>query len=151
MSIALDHIISVGLILVLIFTALAFGAVESWSIALFELSILILVVLWGIKAVVAGQLNLLIPPMAWPLIALLVVGLLQCCVINGADGQAHSFSLDVEATRLTVVTLLCVIIAFLLFANFLARVERVQKVGVFLVFYGMIFSVFGLVQHFAWN
>lgn len=151
MSVALDHIISVGLILVLIFTALAFGTVESWSIALFELAMLILLALWGIQAVVAGRLNLLIPSLAWPLLALFVVGLLQSCVLSGPEGQLRSLSLDVEATRLTVVTLFCVIVAFLMFANFLAREERVQKVGVFLVFYGLIFSVFGLVQHFSWN
>jgi O-antigen ligase len=151
MNVALDHIICGGLILVLIFTALAFGTVESWSIALFELLVLVLLALWGIKVAVEGQLTLLIPSVMWPLLALFVVGVLQSVVIGGADGQGRSLSLDVEVTRLTVVTLLCVIIACLLFANFLVREERVQKVGVFLVFYGLIFSVFGLVQHFSWN
>ncbi len=151
MGVALDRIISLGLILLLIFTALAFGAVEPWSIALFELSVLILLMLWVVKAVVDGQLTLLLPPVAGPLLALLGLGLVQSFVISGPDGQLHSLSLDVEATRLTVLTLLCMIVALLLFSNFLGRVDRVEKVGHFLVFYGLLFSVFGLAQHFSWN
>src|SRR5262245_27090886 len=134
MGAALDQIISLGLILLLIFTALAFGTVEPWSIALFELTILILLVLWVVKAVSEGQLILLIPPVAWPLLALLGVGLVQSLAFSGPDGQVRSLSLDVEATRLTVVTLLCMIIALLLFSIFLARVDQVEKVGHFLVF-----------------
>src|SRR5262245_47522910 len=133
MGVALDQIISLGLILLLIFTALAFGAVEPWSIALFELSVLILLMLWIIKSVVEEQLTLLIPSVVGPLLALLALGLLQSFVIGGPDGQLRSLSLDVEATRLTVLTLLCMIFALLLFSNFLARVDRVEKVGHFLV------------------
>jgi O-antigen ligase len=151
MGAALDQIISLGLILILIFTALAFGTVEPWSIALFELSVLILLMLWVVKTVVEGQLTLLVPPVAGPLLALLGLGLVQSVVIGGPDGQARSLSLDVEATRLTVATLLCLIIALLLFTNFLARVDQIEKVGNFLVFYGLLFSVFGLAQHFSWN
>lgn len=151
MGAALDQIISLGLILILIFTALAFGTVEPWSLALFELSILILLLLWMVKAAVDGQLVVLLPSVAWPLLALLGLGVVQSLVISGPDGQTHSLSLDVEATRLTVLTLLCVISALLLFINFLARTDQVEKVGHFLVFYGLLFSVFGLAQHFSWN
>src|SRR5205085_8004012 len=94
---------------------------------------------------------LLLPPVSGPLLALLGLGLVQCFVVSDPDGQLRSLSLDVEATRLTVLTLLCMIIALLLFSNFLARVDRVEKVGHFLVFYGLLFSVFGLAQHFSWN
>ena len=107
--------------------------------------------LWAIKALVDGQLILLLPPVSGPLLALLGLGLVQSFVVSDPDGQLRSLSLDVEATRLTVLTLLCMIIALLLFSNFLARVDRVEKVGHFLVFYGLLFSVFGLAQHFSWN
>src|SRR5262245_15714198 len=131
----LDQIIALGLILLLIFTALAFGTVEPWSVALFELASSILLVLWLLKAAVEGRLALLLPTAAWPLVALLGLGLAQSIVIHDSDGQARSLSLDVEATRLTLLTLLCVIIVLLLFTNFLARPDRVERVGQFLVFY----------------
>jgi O-antigen ligase len=151
MGATLDNIIASGLIILLVFTALAFGTVEPWSLALFELTTVCLVVLWAGKAVFEGQLAMIIPPITWPLLALLLFGLVQSVAVTGADGRLKALSLDVEATRLTVLTLFCLIVAMLLFANFLVKRGRVELVGQFLIYYVCAFSVFGLAQHFSWN
>jgi O-antigen ligase len=52
---------------------------------------------------------------------------------------------------LVVLTLFCLILAFLMFANFLVKRERVVLLSHFLVYYVFVFSVFSLVQHFSWN
>ena len=147
----LDNLISLGLLLLLVFTALAFGTVEPWSLAVFELATVFLLAFWCIKGAIEGQISLLLPPIVWPLLVLFGFGLLQSIVITEADGQRKSLSVDVEATRLTVLTLFCLICVLLMFANFLVRRERIELVGHFLVYYIMIFSVFSLAQHFSWN
>ena len=124
----LDNLISLGLLLLLVFTALAFGTVEPWSLAVFELATVFLLAFWSIKGVVEGKITLLLPPIFWPLLALFGFGLLQSVVITGADGLRKSLSVDVEATRLTVLTLFCLIGVLLMFANFLVRRQRGSRV-----------------------
>src|SRR5262245_20229448 len=53
----IDNVIYVGLIAVLVFTTLAHGAVEPWSVTLFELSVTLLLLLWSIKAVLDRHLE----------------------------------------------------------------------------------------------
>ncbi len=151
MGAALDKIISAGLIILLVFTALAFGTVEPWSVALFELAVMVLLILWAVKTVLDGQLIVLIPAIAWPVFGLLLVGLVQSVAVTEADGQIRSLSADVEATRLRVLLLGCLLAAQVLATNFLTKRERIEAVGRFLAFYGLLFAVFGLAQHFSWN
>lgn len=151
MSAALDKIISVGLIFLLVFTALAFGTVEPWSVALFELAVTLLLVLWAVKSIVDERLVVLIPGIAWPVCGLVLVGIIQSFTVTEADGQIRSLSLDVEATRLRVLLLGCLLVATVLAANFLTKLDRIEKVGRFLTCYGLLFAVFGLAQHFSWN
>lgn len=151
MGAALDKIISAGLIILLVFTALAFGTVEPWSVALFELAVTVLLILWAVKTVRDGQFVVLIPSIAWPVFGLLLVGLVQSVAVTEADGQIRSLSADVEATRLRVLLLGCLLAAQVLAANFLTKRDRIESVGRFLAFYGLLFAVFGLAQHFSWN
>lgn len=151
MGAALDNFISVALIVLLVFTALAFGSVEPWALAVFELVITLLLALWAVKSVAEGQLVILLPQILWPLLVLLGFGFAQGVTFTGADGQPRSLSLDAEATRLTTLTFFFIIVAMLLFANFLMKRDRIEQLGHFLVYYGLIFSVFGLAQHFSWN
>src|SRR5258706_9648078 len=61
MSERLDKAVVIGFLVALVGTALAQGAVEPWSVSLFELLVLILLLLWAIKAVVDKRLNLRVP------------------------------------------------------------------------------------------
>ena len=75
-----DHLsktIAVGLLVVVVFTALAFGTVEPWSVFVFEVLVASLLSLWFIKAIADKRITLSIPQIAWPIVALTVVGLAQ--------------------------------------------------------------------------
>ena len=69
MSGRLDRAIAVGLIVIVVFTALAHGVVEPWSVLLFELMVVALMLMWVVKAVIDKSLTLVIPPLFWPLAA----------------------------------------------------------------------------------
>ena len=151
MSARLDQAITVGLLAVIVFTALAHGAIEPWSVALFELSLVALLLLWGIKIVVDKQLVMNIPAAAFPLIAFLALGLAQSIVLTGQDGRRLSLSMNVEITRVTVTIIFFSLAAFLMAANFLMSRARLRMLTKFIVVFGLAMAVFGLVQKLAWN
>ncbi len=146
MSPRLDNVIAIGILAVLCFAALAHGAVEAWSIALLEILIGGLILLWGFKAILDQRLNLKIPAATWPLTIFFVFGLIQSLRVAN-----KSLSQDVEATRGVTVILFAALVVFLLCANFFTNRERLRVMVSFLAIYGFAFSLFALIQHFTWN
>ncbi len=147
----LDLIITIGVMLALAFSALAHGAVEPWSLAVFSLIVVALAALWVTKGVVDRRLTINAPPTAAPLVALLLVGLLQSLAVTDQSGKKFAISLDVEATRLTLEILLVIFIALLVASSFLTGGEKLSWLRNFLILFGLALAVFGLMQHFTWN
>lgn len=137
-----DGVVSVGLLSAVVFTALAHGAVETWSVAIFELMIIGLVLLWCCKAIREKQLVLNMPVTALPIGAILVVGLAQ---------NVTGLSKDVEATGRAVAVIFFLVISLLIAATFLSTRERLRALANFLVVYGLGMAVFALVQSFTWD
>jgi len=146
----LDRIIAAGLVITLVFTALAHGAVEPWSVAVCSWLILALIALWAIKMIVDRRFEVQIPATAAPLVALLALGLAQSVALGGG-GERRSLSLDVEATRRVTLLLGLWLAAFVIAANFLTNRKRLKTLAWFLTSYGLAMAVFALVQHFTWN
>ena len=143
--------ISIGLVVAIVFTALAHGTVESWSVAGFGLLVIALLVMWAIKIVKDRQLIVTLPAALWPLVALLVYAMIQSIAFTNSDGQRASLSMDVEATRAALAVLFFLIAAFLIAVNFLNTPERLNGLATFLVFYGFALALFALMQYFTWN
>ncbi|MDX2043152.1 MAG: O-antigen ligase family protein [Acidobacteriota bacterium] len=148
---ALGSLISLGALLLLMFTALAFGAVESWSISVFGMFVLTLSVLWIAKAVLDKRIIVTIPAALWPLCAFLIYGFLQTVSRFDETGKRFAISLDVEATRLALEVLGILLIAFLIFANFFVSGRRLLWLRSFLILFGLGLAVFGLIQKYTWN
>jgi len=151
MSRRLEQVILYGFISAVVFTALAHGAVEPWSLVIFELLIALLIFLWGIRAVINKRLTLRLPRAVYPMTALLVWGLIQSLAYTDQSGQQHSISMDVEATRQTTTILFILLLSLLLAMNLLARREYLVKLPMFFAGYGLMLALFGLIQHFSWD
>ena len=147
----LNRTISWGVLVAVIFTGLAFGAVEPWAIFVFEAIVIGLVFLWGIKDLRDRRVRLTIPAVALPVAALVLVGLIQSVAFTGADGRWMSLSMNVGYTRSAVTVLSFMLIALIIAANFFASRERLAVVGHVLVFYGLAVALFALVQYFTWS
>jgi O-antigen ligase len=145
----LNRTIVIGLIIIIVFTALAHGVVEPWSALLFQLMVAALVLLWAVKAFIDRQLTLIVPQTAWPLAALIVFGLAQSVAWQDGAGNRQSLSLDVEATRGTVMMLGCLLACCLLAANFLTSPARLRMLARFIPIYGMLLASLAIVLHFA--
>ena len=136
---------------VIVFTTLALGTVEAWSVAIFQLIVLVLAVLWSTKAILEKHLEIKIPPAALPLSAFLLLGLAQSVAVRGSSGQTASLSMDVEATRGAIVTIFFLFLAFLIAANFFDNLARLRTLASFLVVFGLALAVFAMIQHFTWE
>src|SRR5215813_13381340 len=108
-----DRAIAAGLLAAVIFTTLAFGAVEAWSVAIFELIAVSLLALWVIKSINERRLVITIPPAAWPFAAFIMVGVAQSAAFVDSSGRTRSLSMDVEATRGSVAVIFFVFVLFL--------------------------------------
>jgi len=148
---ALDKTIVAGLLLAIIFTPLALGTVESWSEALFELLIVLLILLWAAKAIVERHLVFKFPPASLPLAGLVLLGLAQSIALTGSAGETSSLSMDVEATRGAVTTIFFLFLSFLIVTNFFNTPERLRTLATTLIIFGLALGVFALVQHFTWE
>jgi O-antigen ligase len=147
----LNKSIAIGLMIAVAFTALAHGAVEPWSLLLFEAIIILLMALWAVKAIKDKQLRLAIPDLALPLGALTLLGIIQSLALTDATGRVMSLSKDVGATRAAVIALIFLVIGALLAANFWTDRVALKWLAHFLTLFGLALAVFGLVQHSAWN
>src|SRR6266478_8731739 len=104
--------IAVGLMIAVVFTALAFGAVEPWSMFLFEIIVLTLIALWAARAVLNKRLKVTLPDAALPVAALVLFGLIQSVAIPDNTGRWMSLSMDAGATRMTVTALVFMLASF---------------------------------------
>ncbi|MEK6320307.1 MAG: O-antigen ligase family protein [Acidobacteriota bacterium] len=147
----LSKTIGAGFLIAVVFAALAHGAVEPWSVFVFEGIVVALLVIWSIKVIADKRLKLSIPHTAMPIAALAVVGLVQSVAFTGSTGRWLSLSKNVGHTRAAVTVLVFLFISFLIASNFFKSRERLSTLGHFLVLYGLAMALFALVQHFTWN
>jgi O-antigen ligase len=147
----IDKSIVAGLLTAVVFTTLALGTVEAWSVAIFELMVVVLMLLWTAKAILEKRLEIKIPRAALPLGALVLVGLAQSVALTGSSGQTSSLSMDVEATRGAAAMIFFLFVSFLIAANFLDNPQRLRTLASFLIIFGLALAVFALVQHFTWE
>lgn len=73
----LDSTIFYGLILLLVFTAIPYGTVDAWSIAIFEVAFFLLTLLWTVHAIITGSWASRSLRLFYPLFALAGVAILQ--------------------------------------------------------------------------
>ncbi|MEP7273085.1 MAG: hypothetical protein ABI882_16420, partial [Acidobacteriota bacterium] len=151
MSRRLDVIIAWGLVVAIVFSGLAHGAVEAWSVAGLQLLLILLVELWALRMVAQRRFRIVIPGATVPLLGLIIYGAIQGLSWTGSDGRRSSLSFDVDLTRGTVFMLILFTGAFLIAANFWTSRTRLRVFAWFLTIFGFALSVFALIQGFTWN
>jgi O-antigen ligase len=147
----MDRAIVIGLYVLIAFTALAHGTVEAWSVAIFEILVILLLLLWALKVLSEKELKLKLPTVALPLAVFILIGLLQSVAIADSDGNRRSLSLDVEATRTATGLIFFLFLSFLLAANFLIGRERLKTLARFVAIYGLALAILAIVQQLTWE
>ncbi len=159
----LDRIIFANLLATVLLSVLAFGTVEPWSLAVFELNALLLLLLLSLRCVLVpigdpGRFRI-----ALPLLGLLLLGVCQFIPfwpVNPvtmpeasplASLGARTLSLEPYATRQASLKLLALLIYFLAAIHVLNDSRRRKFSLITLTVFGFAVSLFAIVQRFTYN
>ncbi|MFN0112734.1 MAG: O-antigen ligase family protein [Blastocatellia bacterium] len=137
----LESFIFANLLATVMFAVLAYGTVEAWSLALFELNALALAVALAARFTFDEQAELKNWRFALPLLA----------VTGWGAVQAIAFSFDYQATKETTVKWLAMAIYFIAALHTLRSSERRRKVLIALTVFGFAVSLFAIAQRLTYN
>ncbi len=157
----------------LVFSPLAFGAVEVWSIATAQLLVLAMGVVWIARMISQGRMEFLQTSMNAPILLLLALILVQTIPlplsairylspaaykVYGAVQSAldlrmgwRTISLDPISTREELLKVLSYAILFWVILNNVRRRRQIEQIlGIFIAS-GFFLAVFGIMQNYSWN
>src|SRR6266481_9102102 len=138
-----------------VLTALAYGTVHYWALAAFALSAAGLICLWCVDGLVLRSVQLSRNALQWPLVGLVVLGLIQLLPFRTADNAglplspARALSLDPYATRLVLVQIIALLIYFVATLIFTDTPRRLRTIVRTIPIFGFLLAMFGLTQSFT--
>lgn len=137
----------------IVLTTLAFGTVHDWALAVFAFTAASLVCLWSIDGMILRSVRLNRNALQWPLLGLIVVGLIQLLPLRAAPDDAglglsltRALSLDSYATRLFLVQITSLFIYFAAVLIFTDSSRRLRALTRTIVIFGFLLAMFGLTQ-----
>ncbi|HKY28586.1 MAG TPA: O-antigen ligase family protein [Pyrinomonadaceae bacterium] len=139
----------------IVLSALAFGTVHSWAMALFTLGALATLVLWIVDSLRLGVLRISRNVLQLPLLGLLALGVVQLLPLRPTSGdalgipEANALSMDPYATRMVVVQIAVLIVWFAATLVFTDTPHRLKLLVRTITIFGFFLAIFGLTQSFA--
>jgi O-Antigen ligase len=129
-----------GLLLLIAFAVLSFGAVDVWSQSILEAGAAVLLVLWAVIARFDPETKIHWSPLNWPLLGFVAIAALQIFF----HGTASSFLTRTELLRLAAYS----IVFFLIVQAFRSRKDW-SRLAWFVICFGFAVSLLGIMQHFT--
>ena len=136
-------------------TTLAYGTVHYWALAVFALSAAGLLCLWCVDGLVLRSVLISRNPLQWPVLGMIVLGLIQLLPLRVPDNAAlsmvptKSLSLDPYATRLVLIQVASLLIYFAATLIFTDLPRRLRTVVRTITIFGFFLAMFGLTQSFT--
>lgn len=140
----LDKLTFGGLLALLVLAPLPYGAVETWSIALWEILVFGLLVLWGLLTLQTGQLRIELNPLMWPMLGLLLVAIIQIMPLGTGDRPTLSF--EAFSTTQFALKLFASLCFFLLCASFIHNDDRRELTANVIIAVCVVIALVGIGQ-----
>ncbi|MGH9904400.1 MAG: O-antigen ligase family protein, partial [Pyrinomonadaceae bacterium] len=151
-----SRFIFLNLCVAIVLTALAFGTVHSWSLALFALGAFATVMLWIVDGWRLGVLRVSANPLHLPLLGMLALGLVQLLPLRAPFATdvltvqaARTLSFDPYSTRLVLMQVAALIIYFGATLVFVDSPHRLRLLVRTITIFGFLLAIFGLTQSFV--
>ncbi|MGH9970062.1 MAG: O-antigen ligase family protein [Pyrinomonadaceae bacterium] len=151
-----SRFIFLNLCVAIVLSALAFGTVHSWAMALFSLGAFVTLVLWLVDGLRLGTLRISKNLLQVPLLGMLALGLVQLLPLRQADTggvltipTTGTLSLDPYATRLVIVQVASLLIYFAATTVFTDTPHRLRLLVRTITIFGFFLAIFGLTQSIA--
>jgi O-antigen ligase len=141
--------------LAIILSALAYGTVHYWALALFFLGAVAVVILWVVDSWNLGAVRLNRNRLQFPLLGMLLLGIFQLLPLRtpSASGLSvpfvKSLSLDPYSTRLVLVQTCALLIYFAAALVFTDTPKRLRILVRTIIIFGFLLAIFGLTQSFT--
>lgn len=138
----------------IVLSALAYGTVHYWALALFNLGGLTILCLWVVDAWTIGRLRISRNPLQLPLLGGVLLGLIQLLPLRPATTGSgiplsQSLSLDPNSTKLVIVQLLSLFVYFAAALVFIDTPRRLQLMVRTIMVFGFCLAILGLSQSFT--
>ena len=141
----------------IVLSALAYGTVHYWALAVFSLGAFTVLVLWAIDGWKLGSLRVSRNVLQLPLLGMLALGLIQLLPLRSADiaggvlsiSPVKTLSLDPYSTRLVLVQVTALLIYFACVLVFTDTPHRLRLLVRTITIFGFFLAIFGLTQSFT--
>jgi O-antigen ligase len=140
----------------IVLSALAYGTVHYWALAVFSLGAFAIVVLWLVDGWQLGSLRISRNGLQLPLLGMLLLGLVQLLPLRSpAAGTGltvspvRSLSLDPYSTRLVLIQVTALLIYFGATLVFTDTPHRLRLLVRTIIIFGFLLAIFGLTQSFT--
>jgi O-antigen ligase len=144
------------LCIAIVLSALAFGTVHYWAMALFDLAGVTVIVLWTADAWRLGTLRVSKNVLQLPLLGMVGLGLFQLLPLREADsggvlanGAVKTLSLDPHSTQLVLVQVTTLLIFFAAALVFIDTPHRLRIIVRTIAIFGFVLAIFGMTQSFT--
>jgi O-antigen ligase len=154
-----SRFIIVMLCIAIVLSALLYGTVHYWSLALFEFGACALILLWAVDAWRSRTLRLSLNSLQWPIVGILILGLVQLLPLrtyadSGSGGAlsrspVSSLSIDPYSTRLALVQIFALLIYFAAALAFIDSPKRLRLIVRTVMIFGFLLALLGLIQSFT--
>lgn len=124
-------------------SALAYGTVHYWALALFNLGALTILILWVADGWRLGNVRISRNPLQLPLLGAVILGLVQVLSLGG-----KTLSLDPNSTKLVIVQLSTLVVYFAATLVFVDTPHRLHVLVRTIMIFGFLLAIFGLTQSF---
>lgn len=140
----------------IVLTALAFGTVHYWALAVFSLGSAALIILWVIDGWKLGRIRVSRNPLQLPLLGMLALGLVQLLPLRNPDAaellsvsSVKTLSLDPYSTRFVLAQVAALLIYFAATLVFIDTPYRLRLLVRTIIVFGFFLAIFGLTQSFT--
>ena len=140
----------------IVLSALLYGTVHYWALAIFELGACAIIILWAVDAWRSRTLRISRSVLQWPIIGILLLGLVQLLPLGSHAGAealsgapVSSLSIDPYSTRLALVQILALFIYFAAALAFIDSPKRLRLIVRIVTIFGFLLAILGLIQSFT--
>ena len=134
----------------IVISALAYGTVHYWSLALFNLGGLTILILWVADGWRLGNVRVSRNLLQLPLLAMVLLGVIQMLPLRaGGGGLLRTLSFDPNSTKLVVVQLTTLLVYFAATLVFVDTPHRLAVLVRTIMIFGFLLAIFGLTQSFT--
>lgn len=138
--------------MIVIFTAIAYGAVHQPIIALFYFLVSVVFILWAIDSYLTGITRFSSSMLQIPVLGAAIYGLIQIIPFGtiaetaGVSGIPRTISLDPFATQVTALHFFALFLFFAITLVMLDSAARIRRLVTVLMIFGFVYAFFAILQ-----